>query len=155
MNISRRVFVGSAASLAAAALAGCAGQTLQQDEQALLTGIQDACQLVPIGSTLAAVLLSSIPTLAPVAPIVQTISTDVVADCQAFVSAIEAAVGVINNSGGTATVTVSSTTTTPAAAAPAAKAAKAIARRAAARFKGAAVTRTTTNSITIVIPPQL
>lgn len=143
-NISRRklLSVGSLGGLSLG-LAACAGISAQT-EQNVLNAINTACELVPIGTTLVAVLASSIPLAAPFAPIVQTVGQDISADCNAFVSAVGGAIAAINKIAGVATVTVSSSSSSPAA--------EHYLKSLAKRLKGH-VKRVSSHAITFIVPP--
>ena len=149
MLTRRNLLTGAAVIAPAIVLGACSSSQITQVEQDALQAIEEACQLVPIGTVLAATVLSSVPTLAPAAPIVQTIGQTIDADCNAFVTAIQAAVGAINSANATATVTVSSSSAAPAAM----KALRSMAHRAAAKYRGSVVAATP-QSITFVIPPS-
>ena len=100
------------AGAGALALGACAGGPTPAEIEA---DINTACMLLPIGTTLAVALLSSIPGLAPLAPLTTVISTAVESDCSAFATAVEKAIELIVGAGATATVSVSSSTSAAAA----------------------------------------
>lgn len=127
------------ALLSATALGAC---TSAQEMQ-VLNDIEMACVLLPIGTTITATILSSIPLASPIAPIVQVVGNAATNDCNALYASLQSAIEAINGQGGTATVNVSTNNA----------AASATLRKLVAKYH--AKMTATANTVTFVVPPAI
>jgi len=140
----KKIALGGALA-ASLALAGCNNQ----QEQQVLTSLQTACVLVPIGTVFTVAFTNSITGLTQYAPVVQAVGTTAANDCNALVTAVQNTINAINSNGGTATVTVTSNSAAASAHMNAAVA-KLLAANPHLRVTGSSRT-----SITFVVAPSL
>ncbi len=121
------------------------GACTNEQEQQVITDIQDVCQLLPIGTVFTVAFTSSIPLTSPLSPIIQTIGTTADADCNSLATAVQNVINTINGAGGTATVNMTSSS------APAAASLKALGKKLSAKYHLKAVQ--TAKGVTFVVPP--